>query len=577
MQTTADLRRIMGSAYHYCANIHPAGFWARNFKSFCSIIDVKVNAGMKTGANNFSRFQKNIQRNIFFDSPAINYGWAILSILAVTIVGKVLTPYLELVNIVLIYLLPVLVSAVRWGRGPAFLSSFLGVLTFNFFFVPPVFTFEVSNIQHLFILIIFLVVALVTSTIATRLRDEMRKATEREHRTLALYDLSREIAARTDLDQVLKTFVDKVAEIINGMAIVFIQNQDTNTMDQIASAGDDASFDDREYAVARRVFEQGRPAGRGLGIFEGERSLFFFPVKGEDKTLAVLGIRPGNEMSSFTPEQTQLVETLSNLAAVIIVRLQLAKEAEHAKWLEESERLHRTLLNSISHDFRTPLASIMGAVTSLIEEKDIYSPETRQMFLATIREEARRMNRFVENLLEMVRLESGTLKLNMKWCDIQDIIGVVLREMRDTLLGHPVSVDIPPDTPSVLADFILIEQVLINLLENAAKYSPPDMPISISVKRKEKEVLVTISDTGSTIPGTESEHLFDKFYRQNSSKHVSGTGLGLFICKGIIEAHGGHIWIDPSPDHGNRFSFSLPANNELPDREELKRGNANVG
>ena len=261
----------------------------------------------------------------------------------------------------------------------------------------------------------------------------------------------------------------------------------------------------------------------------------------------------------------------------IIVRLQLAKEAEHAKWLEESEKLHRTLLNSISHDFRTPLASIMGAVTTLIEEQDIYTPETREMFLRTIREEALRMNRFVENLLDMVRLESGTLKLNMKWCDIQDIIGVVLREMRDTLAGHPVSVDIPPDTPSVLADFILIEQVLINLLENAAKYSPPDMPISISVNRKDKEVIVAISDAGSPIPGAESEHVFDKFYRQNSSKHVSGTGLGLFICKGIIEAHGGHIWIDPSHDHGNRFSFSLPANNELPDQEDPKRGNANVG
>ena len=514
---------------------------------------------MKTGANNASRFQNSVQRTLLFDQPVKNYGWAVLSILAVTIIGKVLTPYLDLVNIVLIYLLPVLVSAVRWGRGPAFLSSFLGVLTFNFFFVPPIFTFEVSNVQHLLALIIFFVVALVTSTIATRLRDEMRKATEREQRTLALYELSREIAARTDLDQVLKTFVDRVAETINGTAVLLIHNQDTDAMDQIASTGDGAPFDENEYAVARRVMEQGRPAGKGLGIFEGERSLFFFPVKAEDKTLAVLGVRPGNEdVARFTPEQTQLVETVCNLAAVIIVRLQLAKEAEHAKWLEESEKLYRTLLNSISHDFRTPLASIMGAVTSLIEEQDIYTPETREMFLQTIREEARRMNRFVENLLDMVRLESGTLKLNMKWCDIQDIIGVVLREMRDTLAGHPVSVDIPPDTPSVLADFILIEQVLINLLENAAKYSPPDMPISISVNRKDKEVIVAISDAGLPIPGTESEHVFDKFYRQNSSKHVSGTGLGLFICKGIIEAHGGHIWIDPSPGSWQQVQFFSP-------------------
>ena len=221
---------------------------------------------MKTVANNVSRFKNSVQRTLLFDQPVKNYGWAVLSILAVTIIGKALTPYLDLVNIVLIYLLPVLVSAVRWGQGPAFLSSFLGVLTFNFFFVPPIFTFEVSNIQHLFVLIIFFVVALVTSTIATRLRDEMRKATEREQRTLALYELSREIAARTDLDQVLKTFVDKVAETINGMAVLLIHNQDTDAMDQIASTGDGAPFDEKEYAVARRVMEQGARPAKVLGF-----------------------------------------------------------------------------------------------------------------------------------------------------------------------------------------------------------------------------------------------------------------------------------------------------------------------
>jgi len=209
----------------------------------------------------------------------------------------------------------------------------------------------------------------------------------------------------------------------------------------------------------------------------------------------------------------------------------------------------------------------MGAVTSLIEEKDIYTPETREMFLGTIREEARRMNRFVENLLDMVRLEAGTLKLNMKLCDIQDIIGVVLREIRDTLTGHPVNVTIPPDTPSVMADFILVEQVLINILENAAKYSPPDVPVSISVSVREKDLVVAVTNAGPPIPTVERDHIFDKFYRQSSSKHVSGTGLGLFICKGIIEAHGGRIWIDPLPDKGNRFSFSLVTAGELPDKE----------
>ncbi|MEN6615380.1 MAG: DUF4118 domain-containing protein, partial [Syntrophorhabdus sp.] len=491
-----------------------------------------------------------------FESPWRNYIWAIIAVFIVTVVGKVLASYLDLTNIVLFYLVPVLVSSVRWGRGPAFFSCFLGVLSFNFFFVPPVYTFEVANMQHLVVLIVFFLVALVTGTIATRLKDEMRRAREREDRTLALYELSREIAAMTDLNQVLKRFVDKVGETIKGMAVVLIKDQDSGAMDQVVSTGDDAAFNEREYAVARWVIEHGRPAGKGLGMFEGEHSLFFFPVKGENKTLGVLGIRQSAEDAVLTPEQHQLVETLSNLAAVVIVRLELEKEAEHAKWLEESEKLHRTLLNSISHDFRTPLASITAAVTSLLTHEDIYSRETKEIFLKTINEEARRMNRFVENLLDMVRLESGTLKLNMKPCDIQDIIGVVLREARDILSGHPVTVDIPTEIPSVMADFILVEQVLINLLENSAKYSPADTPISISVEQKGKEVLITVGDKGPLIPGTEKEHVFDKFYRQSSMKHVSGTGLGLSICKGIIEAHGGHIGMESSPGSGNRFHFS---------------------
>ncbi|MHB8110148.1 MAG: DUF4118 domain-containing protein [Syntrophorhabdaceae bacterium] len=512
-----------------------------------------------------------------FDLPLLKYVWAIVAVFIVTLFGKIFSSHLDLTNIVLFYLLPVLLSSVRWGRGPAFLSSFLGVLCFNFFFVPPVFTFQVANVQHIFVLFVYLLVSLVTSTVATKLSREISKATEREEKTRTLYEFSREIAATTDLNQVLKKFADKVAEAVNGVAIFITPDRDTDDMDQIASTGHDAALDEKELAIARWVLEHGRPAGRGLEMFEGERSLFFFPVKGEDKTLAVLAIRPATGDATLAPEQKQLIETLSNFAAVVIVRLELAKEAEHAKWLEESEKLHRTLLNSISHDFRTPLASITGAATSLLADQDIYSRETTETLLRTIEEEARRMNRFVENLLDMVRLESGSLRLNMKWCDIQDIIGVVLRETRTILSGHPVHVDIPPNVPALMADFILIEQVLINLLENAAKYSPPDTPILISVEQREEEILVTVADSGPSIPGSHKEQIFTKFYRQDSSHHVSGTGLGLSICKGIIEAHGGHIGIESSAEYGNKFSFSLPVPRELPDGENPERGKVHGG
>lgn len=520
--------------------------------------------------------QKTIQKRFFLlGSPFRHYVFAILSVSLVTVIAKVLTPHFDLINMVLLYLLPVLASAARWGRGPSFLSSLLGVLTFNFFFVPPVFTFAVGNMEHLFVLVVFFLVALVTGTTATKLKDELEKATEREKRTLTLYELSREIAAKVDLEQVLKTFVDKVAETIDGSAIVLIQDQDTNVMHEMASAGDVSALDEKEYAVARFVLERDQPANTELGLFDGTQSLFFFPVQAEGKALAVLGIRPNVDKNVFSPEKKQLVETLTNLAAVAIVRLQLAKNAEQAKWLAESEKLHRTLLNSISHDFRTPLASITGAVTSLLAQESVYTQQTRDIFLHTIREEAHRMNRFIENLLDMVRLESGTLTLNMKWCDMQDIIGVVLREMKDALQSHRLKIKVPPDLPSVKVDFILIEQVIINLLENAIKYSPSGSIITLSVYCQDEVLLVAVTDTGPPIPKTEQEHVFDKFYRLHSAKHVSGTGLGLSICKGIIEAHGGTIKVDSAAEYGNIFSFSLPLSEE-PQRQTVTKGTDHV-
>jgi two-component system sensor histidine kinase KdpD len=533
---------------------------------------------MRAISHNVFRINKNTGGHIsLFGSPLQYYVWAVLLVSIVTLVGTILTPHFDLVNIVLLYLLPVLVSAIRWGRGPSFFSSFLGVLTFNFFFVPPIFTFAVANMQHVFVLVVFFLVALVTSAMATELRNELEKATEREKRTLILYTLSREIAEKVDLEQILKTFVNKVAESVHGDAIVLINDPDVEVLRQISSPENNDVFKEKEYAVARTVLERGEPAGKGLGIFEGERSMFFFPIKGEDITLAVLGIRPHNDGATLSPEQRQLIETLTNLAAVAIVRLQLAKNAEQAKWLAESERLHRTLLNSISHDFRTPLASITAAVTSLLAEGSIYTQETKNIFLHTIREEAYRLNRFIENLLDMVRIESGILKLNKKWCDIQDIIGVVLRETRDTLQGHPLWIDIPSDLPSVKADFILVEQIIINLIENAVKYSPPDSAISISAYCRENALLVTVEDLGQPIPIAEQEHVFDKFYRLNSTKHVSGTGLGLSICKGIVEAHGGAIWAESSPEYGNRFTFSLPVSEALPEQTYAAEGEDHVG
>lgn len=528
---------------------------------------------MKTITDITSEDNENMQREFSLShTPLKRYAWVLLAEAIVTIIGEILVPYFDLINIVLLYLLPVLVSAVRWGRGPSFFASFLGVLSFNFFFIPPIFTFAVSDVRHIFVLVIFLLVALVTGTTATKLRNELEKTSEREKRTLTLYTLSREIAAQSDPEQVLKTFVDKVAETINGEVIVLIHDPDTDVLHEVAATQRySVVSDNKEHAVAQWVLEHGQPAGKGLEILGGSSSLFF-PVKAEDRTLAVLAVKPDMEKGTLSSEQRQLIETFANLAAVAIIRLQFAKEAEQAKWLAESEKLHRALLNSISHDLRTPLASITGAVTSLLTGGSVYSQETKEIFLHTIREEAHRMNRFIANLLDMVRLESGILKPNMKWCDIQDIIGVVLKETRDAQQEHPLKINIPPDIPFVMADFILIEQVIMNLLENAVKYSPPGSEISISAHFHDRMLIVAVIDSGPAVPKIEQEHIFDKFYRLHSSKNTSGTGLGLSICKGIIEAHGGRIWVDSSSECGNRFTFSLPVSEQPSEQSYAKEG-----
>jgi len=514
-----------------------------------------------------------------FSSTYESFGYylkAFLLVIIITLLGKTLVPYFDLINIALLYLLPVLISAVRWGRGPSFFSAFLGVLAFDFFFVPPIFSFTVSDVRHIFVFAVFLLIALVTGTMATKLRSELEKTRHREKRTLALYALSKKIAAESDLQKVLKTITEKIAEAINGEVIILIHDSDADVLNEVAATPPGSTLpDDKEHAVAHWVLEHGQNAGKGTAILRGAGEAFF-PVKVEDKTLAVLAIKPDSEEGTLTPGQLQLIEAFANLTAVAIIRVRLAKEAERAKWLAESEKLHTALLNSISHDLRTPLASITGAATSLLSEETVYDKEAKRVLLDTIREEAQRMNRFVGNLLDMVRLESGILKLNKEWCDIQDIIGVVLREMKETMQGYPLRVNVPPGLPLVEADFALIEQVMINLLENAVKYSPPGSEISILVHYHEKILLFTVADPGPAIPRIERERVFDKFYRLPYSKHISGTGLGLSICKGIIEAHGGNIWVDSSPEYGNRFTFSLPVSEQPLEQQDTKEGAEHV-
>ncbi|PRR75774.1 sensor histidine kinase [Neomoorella humiferrea] len=492
------------------------------------------------------------------------YAGVLVAVMLVTVLNKILQPVFDFTNIALLYLLPVLFSASRWGRGPSILASVLGALAFDFFFVPPVLSFTVYNLRYLLSFVIFLVVAVITSTMATRLNIQVENARRRETRTAALYALSRKMAAETDIEGILKTVVKTVAETVDGEAVIFMPDA-AGKLEVRATvpSSPEKWLDNNEYAVAGWVFTHEQIAGRGTDTLAGADGLYL-PLKADENNLGVLGVKLTHPERHLEPEQRRLLEAFASLAALAILRLQLAAEAQQARYLEASEKLRTALFNSISHELRTPLASITAAVTGLLEGDEVYHPEERQALLQTIKESARRLNRLVGNLLDMARLESGMLQLKLEWCDLEDIIGVALGQLRETLQDRPLEVSISPGLPLVKVDFTLIEQVLVNLLENAVKYSPPGSKIDIAVRREGKELQVAVADRGVGIPESDRERVFGKFYRLQSPRHVSGTGLGLSICKGIIEAHGGKIWVEARSGGGSVFYFSLPLAEQPP-------------
>ncbi len=494
---------------------------------------------------------------------AVPFAWIVLMVLALTILLKPLSPLLGQVNIAMLYLLPVLFSAVIWGPEYAALAAVMGMLAFDFFFVPPTFSFLVANIHYLLSFIVFLLVALMTGTISGRLRQHVTHAHQREARTAALYALSRAIAATNEMEQVLEHVARKVAEIAESQVAIWLPD-DQGILAMRASAGlqQNGGLDESESPVPRWAFEHGMIAGGGTETLAWAKWTYV-PLQTEQGTAGVLAVRLQEEEPLMASERRQMLEAFASLAAVGINRIQLVERARAADLLKESERLHNALFNSISHELRTPLTSIMGAVTGLLDDNLSFSPPDRADLLLNIKQGAMRMNRLVNNLLDMARLESGHLQLKRDWCDAQDIIGVAIRRC-ETARSHPLRVDIEWNLPLIHVDFVLIEQAIVNLLDNAAKYSPPNEAISIGVRRKDGRLEFAVVDSGPGIPDEDKKLIFDKFYRLRTSHHVGGTGLGLTICKGIIEAHGGEIWAEDNDGGGTALTFALPLDDILP-------------
>jgi Osmosensitive K+ channel histidine kinase len=492
------------------------------------------------------------------------YFTAIFLTALLTVLAAPLKETLGLVNIAMLYLLPILFSAVRWGIIPAIVTALTAVLTFDFFLVEPVQSFTVADIRYVITFIIFLIVALFTSKLSIRLRRQISISRSREARVSTLYTISRDIAAVSELQPVMQSIVDRIAESMEGQVAIFLPDQNEQLeLTAVSNSQKGAFADNNERGVAVWVFQRGQRAGRGTDTLGGAEGLYL-PLRTEQETKGVLGIRARHPEQDLLPEQMRMLEAFTGLAALAVTRVQLAKQAHEARLMAESERLRTALFNSISHDLRTPLASIIGATTGLLEDDGVYTPEARLELLRNIRNGAFSMNRFVNNLLDMARLESGILQLKQEWCDIQDIIGVAVGRIEEQLVDRPLQTKIKADLPLVYLDFILIEQVIVNLLDNALKYSKPDSEIIVSAGRKEESLEISIIDNGREIPLEQREKIFDKFYRLSSPEMVSGTGLGLAICKGFVEAHGGKIWAEPNPAGGEIFTFTLPMSKEIP-------------
>jgi two-component system, OmpR family, sensor histidine kinase KdpD len=470
-------------------------------------------------------------------------------------IHRILTPS----NLVMVYLAAVMFAAVFWGRGPSMLAAFLSVLAFDFFFVPPSFTFAVSDTRYLLTFIGFFVVGLVISYFATRASQQAQAAQRREEATASLYAFSRELNSAVTLGNITSATVAHLSMNFDRDVVVLLSEEDGLA---VHARSPKAALDDNEMAVAAWAFQQGRPAGRDTDTLPAAR-VRYLPLKTPRGVVGVLGVEPPTNSIHLTAEQRQQMETFASQAALAIERVQLAEQARCAQVAQTTEKLQTALLNSISHDLRTPLATITGVLSTLSDEEAQLDENTRRSLTETATQEAERLNRLVGNLLDMTRLEAGALRLMLEPCDVADVIGAALEQLSKPLRNRQVLVNVPPELPLVPMGFVLIQQVLVNLLDNALKYSPPDTPIEVNARLVDQELEIAVSDHGVGIPPGDLERVFDKLYRVQRPGSVAGSGLGLAICKGIVGIHGGSIWAQNRPGGGTIMTVALPLQRQV--------------
>ena len=476
-------------------------------------------------------------------------------------------------NLVLAYLLGVTAVAAWFGRGPAIFASFGAVLLFNFFFTSPRYTFRVYDSGYLFTFAVMLVIGLLVSTLTARIRDQSVIAHQRERRTEQLYQLSQELSATTGHLQIVTAAEARLGRLLDGEISILVPDE-RGRLRPAGTGSPGLAGDPGLLPVAAWVYEHDRIAGAGTETHSGASALCL-PLTTPEGVVGVLAVRARDPDLLLSPDRRRLVETFAAQVALALARDRLTERVHRTIAQADNERLRSAVLSSVSHDFRTPLATITGASSSLLDAGERIDAEEQRDLLQSIYDEADRLGRLVDNLLHMTRLESGQLEPKREWNIVEDIVGSSLTRLARQLAGREVATRIPDEMPMLRVDGVLIELVLSNLLDNAAKYSPPAAPIEVRANTEGGLVLMEVADRGTGLTAEEKTKVFEKFYRgphrRKDGSH--GAGLGLAICAAIARLHGGRLDVVDRDGGGARFILSLPVEEQPPAIEGGDVGN----
>lgn len=511
---------------------------------------------------------ESIGDGIFDQWPA--YAKAAAGCALAGLASAVLFPIVDLPNIVMVFLLAVVLVSVRYGRGPGVLASFLAVAIFDFFFVPPRFSFAVSDVQYLMTFVVMLVVGLITGQLTAGSKYQAKVATRREQRVRSLYEMSRDLSAALMPEQIAEIGERFIVAELGAKAAFLLTDDNDRLQPALPSANGLPAVD---MGIAQWAFDHAEAAGQGTNTLAAS-PILYLPLKAPMRLRGVLALEMRNTDRLLIPEQQRLLDTFASLIAIALERVHYVEVAQNTTVQMESERLRNSVLSAISHDLRTPMSVLVGLADSMFLTQP--PPTGEQAEIAhSLKEEALRVSSQVNNLLDMAKLQSGRVELNRQWQPLEEVVVSALKTLERAFAEHQIKVSLDENLPLVNIDSVLMERVIYNLLENTVKYTPPGSLVEIGANDRQRVIEVWVDDNGPGLPEGKEEVIFKKFERGQSESATRGVGLGLAICRAIVEAHGGEIHAENRPQGGARFMFTLPKGNppsleveEMPGDEE---------